>query len=209
MRRISSQLTYGRGRPVSAQIRVSYQNITPSIQKFTSWIQSAILWTKTSRVQFQICQFVDSVYEILYEFILRSSETVQVWHVTYVRNLCMSTMSCVETATHVMHQRVQFGGAFYLVKTVQVHQDAASQPRAKIRRTGSQHAKELIGQEGLFVSGHVTYSALDGFRAACQLLVGLPHSATFTQGEHTQVILLVEPDTEGFVVVGVHPATYE
>ena len=29
-------LTCGRGRPVSAQLRVSYQDITPPIQNFTS-----------------------------------------------------------------------------------------------------------------------------------------------------------------------------
>ena len=44
------QLTCCRGRPVSAQLRVSLQNITPSIQKFTSWIESfwvliPILWS--------------------------------------------------------------------------------------------------------------------------------------------------------------------
>ena len=38
------------GRPVSAQLSVSFQNITPSIQKFTSWIESfwvliPILWS--------------------------------------------------------------------------------------------------------------------------------------------------------------------
>ena len=34
------RLTCGRGRPVSAQLRVSYQNITPSLQNLTSRIES-------------------------------------------------------------------------------------------------------------------------------------------------------------------------
>ena len=35
-------LTCGRGRPVSAQLCVSYLSVTPSIQKFTSWIESFV-----------------------------------------------------------------------------------------------------------------------------------------------------------------------
>ena len=55
--RLLLHLMCGRGRPVSAQLRMSYQTIAPSILKFTSWIESFRVRFHHTRDMFESCQF--------------------------------------------------------------------------------------------------------------------------------------------------------